>query len=195
MAITVRRASPALQIALAKAHNLTVASLVGANFHADLTSLTTTDQFTSFSQSTLQVTAANAAGDITTAITLLNQLIGVAKVMMADAVSTSLVAAGAHKVPDATNIALLPAQYVATGTLATDTAAVVAAANAWKTAYNAHCAQAGVHYTNDATNTVATANAVDLPSATTLLNAEKTAVNAHISGAPAATQMLQVINA
>lgn len=194
MAITVRRVDPALSMALAIAHNKTVVTLVGSSFHADLTSTTTTDQLYTHTPATLQVTAANAAGDITTAIALLNNLIGVATVMMKDAVSTSPVSAGAHKIPDATNLALLPAQYVATGNLATDTAAVVAAANSWKTAYNAHLTQTGVHYTNDGTNSVATANATDLPSSTTLLNAEKTAVNAHIAGAPA-TQMVNVVNA
>jgi len=182
-------------MAVARAHNVGLASAanVGAFFHQDATSLTTTDQFITGSVATLQVTAA-AATDVPSSIVLLNQLIGVARVMMNDASPASQTLSGAHKIVDTINLALLPAQYVATGVTATDLAAAITAANLFKAAYNAHLAQAGVHPNNDGTNTVAAANATVLSDMIVLLSAEKVAVNAHISSAPA-TQMVNVINA
>ena len=178
MALTIRRLEPAAAVALAIAHNKLCASLVGANFHADQTSLTTTDGYISASAAVLTVSAANAA-DLPTSLVLCANLVQVAKMMMADAVSTNAVSAGAHKVPDATNLVTVNALATAV-----DLASAILVANGIKTAHNAHCSQAGVHYSNDGTNTIAASNATDLPSLITLLNASKTALNAHIAAAP-----------
>lgn len=186
MAFSIRRLEPALTLALAKAHNVTVATLVGSSFHNDLLSLTTTDQYISMSAATLQATAANGS-DLPSSITLLTQMLGIAKLMMADAISTDPYSAGSHLIPDTTNLPTLTALAPAI-----DLASSILVANGLKSAINAHFTQAGVHANNDGTNTIGTANATDLPSLITLENVIKTKLNAHIASAPA-TQMIKVI--
>ena len=199
MAITTRRVAETLGwITVAKAHNLLCAqtALVGALFHADQTSTTSGDSFINPSSAVLTIPAANAS-DLPSCITLMNQLIGTLGVHMKDGIAQDLYSAGAHKISDAVNAALLPASYALTGVGATDLAAVVAGANALKSTLNAHfvmVAPSAVHFTNDGTNTVATANATVLADSIILLNAIKTAVIAHIASAPT-TPMIKIVNA
>jgi len=190
MALFTRRAAGAeMPLALAQAHNRLCAqpALVGAFFHADITSVTTGD-FISKASTPLQVTAAIAA-DLPTSIALSNQLTGFLRVHMGEGASTDPFACGAHKIPDIANTLTLPSVIVATGVAATDTASVIAALNLIKVSFNLHLAQAGVHYNNDGTNTIAAANAVDLPSSITLANAAKASLNAHILSGPTTPQI------
>lgn len=167
------------------AHNklLAAASIVGANFHADILSSTTGD-FMFPATASILVTAATAV-DLPTCITLANQIVGVMQVMMKDGISTDPYFAGSHKIPDAAN-----STAIAT---AVDLPSVIVAANALKAQINAHLTQAGVHFTNDATNTIVAAAATILSDSITLLNAIKTSINAHIVGAPAGSTMIKLI--
>lgn len=198
MAITVRRVDPAATFMLALAHNLLCATStnVGSLFHGDRTSTTTTDQWLTGSTTALTVTAANAT-DLPSCITLVNNIRSVCVVHFADGISTDPYSAGAHKIPDTVDAPLLGLLVTATGNTSTDTAAVVAAANLHKSTINSHLTQASpsaVHFTNDGTNTIATTNASDLPSSITLLNAIKSALNAHMGSAPT-NPMLRIVNA
>ena len=199
MAITTRRVAETLGwITVAKAHNALCAqtALVGALFHADQTSTTASDAFIAPVSTVLQITAINAV-DLPTCITLMSALVGTMSFHMKDGIASDVYGAGAHKISDLVNAALLPAQYVAVGVTATDLAVVVAGANALKSAINAHFVMASpsaVHFTNDGTNTIATANATVLSDSITLLNAIKTAVNAHIQSGPT-TPMIKIVNA
>jgi hypothetical protein len=187
MALTVRRVNPALSIAIAVGHNKMCAQNVGASFHADLPSLTTTDQNISISSSALQVTATNSV-DLTTGIALATNIIGVMKVHLADGVAADPYACGAHKIADSVDLALIPA-------IPTDLPSLEACLNTLKSTFNAHLTQvspSAVHFTNDATNTVATANATDQATSNALANAIKSALNAHMGSAPA-TPMIKVV--
>ena len=94
--------------------------------------------------------------------------------------------AGAHKIVDNVNTALLGAYnaFVAAGGVGgasqTDTDTFV---NAIKTYFNAHLTATGVHITNDTTNTVGTANATTLNTCIALINALRNAVNNHVAHA------------
>lgn len=199
MAITTRRVAETLGwITVAKAHNVLCAqtALVGALFHADLTSTTSGDSFVNPSSTVLSISVPNAS-DLPSCIALMNQLTGTLGVHMRDGIAQDLYGAGAHRISDAVNAALLPSQYVATGVSATDLPVVVAGANALKASLNAHfvmVSPSAVHFTNDATNTVAAAGATVLSDSIVLLNAIKVAVNAHISSAPT-TPMIKIVNA
>jgi len=199
MAITTRRVAETLGwITVAKAHNLLCAqtALVGASFHADQTSTTSGDSFVNPSSAVLTIAAVNAS-DLPSCIVLMNQLVGTLGVHMKDGIAQDLYGAGAHRISDAVNAALLPSQYVATGVSATDLPIVVAGANALKASLNAHFVMttpSAVHFTNDATNTIAAANATVLADSIVLLNAIKVAVIAHIASAPT-TPMIKIVNA
>lgn len=197
MAISVRQLSDAVTYALVSAWNLFRGSSgqVGSSFHADVTSTTSGDNYFSAASTALQVSLANAT-DLPSCIALMNQIATVARIHFADGISTNKYSAGANKIPDTVNAALLPALYTATGVTVTDTAQVVANANLLKSTINAHFTQAApsaVHFNNDGTNTIATANATVLADSITLLNAIKTAINAHITNAPAGSSMINII--
>lgn len=86
-----------------------------------------------------------------------------------------------HKAADSTNtVATAKASIV-------DLTTVIAAANQLKAALNAHASQSGVHVVNDASLSIATTDASDQGTANTLLNAIKTAMNAHFARAYATT--------
>ena len=199
MAITTRRVAETIGwITVAKAHNVLCAqpALVGSFFHADQTSITASDAFIAPSSSVLQITAINAV-DLSTCITLMSALVGTMSFHMKDGIASDVYGAGAHRISDLVNAALLPVQYVATGAAAADLAAVVSGANSLKSAINAHFVMvtpSAVHFTNDGTNTIATANATVLSDSILLLNAIKTAVNAHIQSGPT-TPMIKIVNA
>ena len=191
MALTTRRAPGlAIPIALAIGHNKLCAqtALVSALFHADQTSTTTGDAFIAPAFAALQVTAA-AASDLPTSLTLAANIIGFCKTHFADGISTDPYFCGAHKIPDAVNAALLPAAPI-------DLPTLVAALNTLKSTINAHfimVAPSAVHFTNDATNTIAAAGATVLADSITLANAIKTALNAHVLSAPT-TPMIKIVS-
>lgn len=112
------------------------------------------------------VTAANAS-DLATSLVLCRALCEFYAFHFADDVL--------HKVKEGT--ALPSAASVVS--LAT----AITAANALKVAHGNHIGSTTFHYTADAVNTIAAANASDQGSLNTLLNELKTDVNAHSSGA------------
>lgn len=211
MATFMRRTTPEA-FAQAKAHNRLcgTAIVVGATFfHADIYSTYTGDWMAPVDTAVALSTTASV--DIVTATALANAfraiLIGAGTTgnpgaqpgtqgHMFDAISTNTVACGSHKVPDTVNAATLQAvqsaPLVLTGVTGTDTAALVAFVNQLKASYNAHLTQAGVHFNNDGTNSIGTANATDLPSSITLINACAVKINAHIISAPGSV-MLNVL--
>ncbi len=178
MALSPRSESDEVLHALVAAHNSTRVGLVASFYHADITSAVTTglDGFTP-TAATLISTVANAVGTLATVITLANDLLVKGNFHMADAI--------AHKVADTTNgpynasaVALLPLASTATQAQ-TDTQI-----NAMKAGLNAHFIQTGVHYTNDAVNTIVATDATTLATSITLVNAIKASYNAHIISAP-----------
>ena len=208
-----RRTTPEA-FAQAKAHNRLCGTAIvvgGTFFHADVTSTLSGDGMAPTDSPVALSTT--AAVDIVTATALANSIRGLligagtsgapgaqpgVSGHMFDAISVSNVACGAHKVPDLTNSATLNAvqssPLVLTGVTATDTAALVAFVNQLKASWNAHLSQAGVHFNNDAANSIATANATTLATAITLVNAFATPVNTHILSAPGSV-MLNVLPA
>ena len=211
MAITARRhGSIALNLALVVAHNKKIASLVGANFHADaLVQPKVVDGAWADPMSTvIPITIAASAVDLPSSIVALNAVFSAIANHFPDnavgAVGVLSYSNGAHKGPiggDATSLATVAAAmqktgqlpngqvYVPTGNAATDQAFAITAANAMKTALNAHFTAAGVHYNNDGTNTIVAANASTLPTLITLVNALATSLTAHVASAPAAPQI------
>ena len=178
MALSPRSESDEVLHALVAAHNSTRVGLVASFYHADITSAVTTglDGFTPTAAS-LTANVANAAVTLATVITLANELLVKGNIHMADAI--------AHKVADTTNgpynasaVALLPLAAAATQTQ------VNTQVTAMKAGLNAHFIQTGVHYTNDAVNTIVAADATTLGTSITLVNAIKAAYNAHIASAP-----------
>ena len=191
------------------AHNKLVANVgIAGKPHADVTSVNGSDNDGFVNPGTPTPLAANGtAVDLPSGIALVNAVYYVAVQHLPDGISTDVYASGAHKVPDATNLATIVAAhggavplqapngvgYVATGNAGVDLAACASRANALKAALNAHASQAGVHFTNDATNfPVATANAVDLPTLLSLASALKASLNAHVVFAAGGT-MVRVI--
>lgn len=170
MAYLVRKNSEEFYFAMAKAFRelRALSGIVGSNFHRDLTSVVTTGSFREPVAATLAITAANAT-DLATSLTLAAQIDYVFRAMIADD--------NAHKVKD-TNV---PANAIPT-----DLSTALTWANDVKSKYNTHIASTTYHYTADATNTIAAANATDQTSLNTLLNELKTDMTAHIAGAPAA---------
>jgi hypothetical protein len=210
MAITTRREENLISLATVQAHNRTVATLVGANVHADITSQPSGDGSLNQTAQAYQLSAA-APVDLPSAITLCTQLYypvgftrpgtpnlggpfnvggGLLPMHLFDAASINPVAAGAHKIPDTGAMTTLQSGIPATSTGPVTLADVILWANNSKAALNAHYASVAVHYNTD--SAIATANATDLPSALTLLTAIRTSLNAHILKAPA-TQMVGVL--
>lgn len=113
------------------------------------------------------VTTANST-DLATSLALCQSLMQAYNTHIADAL--------AHDAVDATNtLAHTRASVVSLAT-------AITAANDLKAKYNAHLSQSGVHPNNDATNVVAASNASTTQGQlNTLLNAIKTAFNAHIA--------------
>jgi len=185
--LQVRRNGDCLTAALAYQYNQLRQSIAKAGlfFHADVTSNATTGDANYPDGSGLKAASAAStlptnAVDLPTSLVLANALMGLAAIHAADAVTTGTSGAGAHLLPDTALAATLAAIPAAT-TLTT----AEAVANGLKTFWNAHYTSAGVHVTNDATNTIAAAAATDQGTTDTLLNAIKTANVAHFASAPA----------
>lgn len=114
-----------------------------------------------------------------------------------DAPANSIVKCGAHKLQDSVNTALVGARaaFIAAGGVGganqTDTNTFV---NAIKTYFNAHLTQSGVHYSNDTTNTEATANASNLATCMALVNSMRNKLNNHIAHSNTAYPQIRVID-
>jgi hypothetical protein len=169
MAFQVRRGTDAVIAALVLAHNNTrrAAGVVGAFFHADVTSDGNGDHNVP-TVTAATVTAANAS-NLATSLTLVNQL----RQRWLQHRNDDL----AHKVADG-----LPAL---TAPVATDLASAQTLANELKADFTTHIGSTTYHYTADATNTVAAADATDQATLNALLNELKGDFNAHIASAPA----------
>lgn len=115
------------------------------------------------------VAAANGDGTLATALTLVNELIGVYTFHMADVL--------AHKV---TGVAL------ASIVRATSLATAITRANDIKAKYETHRASTTYHYTADSSNTISASNATDQASLDTLLNELKGDFNLHMASGPTA---------
>lgn len=219
MAITARRIGPTMRVAMAQVHNVLMQSRATAlgNFHADQTSLPRISEGDMlYSPPTPYLVTASNATDMPSCIALMNNIFQLVQTHMLDGASAPLYGglpatqAGAHKVPDTTDLANIAAvfvtnqalffgqialqgpngfTYTATGNAATDLAAVIARANQLKASINAHLPSMTFHFTADNTNTIGASNAADLPTSITLLNATKAAVNAHVASAPAGYQV------
>lgn len=176
MAYRVRRLTDAILYAFVTQHNLKQEAAVASFFHSDITQTTNSSDYRNPSVTNLLVTAANAT-DLPTSLTLANQLQAYLNVHWQDAY--------AHKT------AVSPKDTTAK---AIDLATGITLANALKAAINVHLTASNVHWTNDGTNTVATTNASDQTSLNALLNALKTAYNAHVISAPTGS-MIQIVEA
>lgn len=178
MAYLVRKNSEAFYFAMAKAlrESRALAGVVASNFHRDTTPGATTGSFQDPVATTLSVAAANAT-DLPTSLVLVVQIDAVFRAMVADD--------NAHKVKDVN----VPANAQ---TSIVDLASAILAINDIKAKHNTHIASTVYHFTADAVNAIATANATDQTSLNTLANAVKTAINAHIAGAPASNGIVLV---
>jgi hypothetical protein len=147
-------------------------TVVGARFHSGQVQTTNANDPSLPTVTSTTITAATAA-DLPTSLAMVNQIFAVLTQHFAESTSVHLAA-------DPTAVAALAA-----GVVATDLATGITLMNLCKSVYNTHCAQSGVHFNNDGTNTFATTNASDLPTLITLANAAKPKIVAHMASAPA----------
>lgn len=167
MAFQINKSLNAQVFGLIAAHNDRQNASVASLFHSDITAITTATDYRYPTATNLTITVANAT-DLATSIALANECQRVLNIHWQDTY--------AHKTAVSPVDATPAAVDLATGqTLA----------NALKAAFNTHLSAANVHWTNDGTNTVATANATDQTTLNALLNAIKSAYNAHVVSAPA----------
>lgn len=168
MAVRARKTPDALIHALVAAHNLRQTEAVASFFHADTTQLTS-GYYDNPSVADDLVTAANGSS-LATNIALLNDILAVLQRHFADTLAhnTAVTAALALDALESTAIE----------------ATTVTRANALKVAYGAHLSEANVHFTNDATNTVAAVDATNTATVSTLANEMKGDINTHIVSAP-----------
>ncbi len=139
------------------------------DFHGDTTSLDIDARDPNNpTAAALQVTAADSDATLPVAITLVNQLQAVINLHFADDLSHDT----AVSAQDATPVAV-------------DLATAQTLATALKAAFNTHLTEANVHFVDDATNTVTSADATNQATLDTLIDEMKADVNAHITGASA----------
>jgi hypothetical protein len=183
MAIKVKSGTDAMLYGLAAAHNTNWRDHVKENTsfpHADVTS--SGDSGPDFRNPTTTALAGSAAAATSLALTITsaNQSLKIAQLHFADAL--------AHKAADTTNGTTLAVSALASTATqgATNTRL-----NLIKAACNLHVSQLGVHFTNDGTNTIATADASDLATSEALADAIQSFLTAHIAFA-GTTQLLDV---
>lgn len=175
MAFRVRRVQEAVVYALVAAHNKRQEESVDSEFHADVTSLTNTDNYRAPTVAADLITLADADSEAS-AIALANQAKQKINVHFADDYAHNTAASAAVATADATA-----------------EASAITLANALKAAYNTHLSAANVHFNNDGTNDVEATNASDAASLYTLLNELKDDFNAHIISGPAGA-MLRLVD-
>lgn len=174
MGMNIRKDLDSFLYGMAQAHNALCrdATVVGARFHADVTSSTTGD-YTQPASTALKVASANAT-DLPSTLAIANEALAKLNIHMADAMS--------HQVADTTN------GPVANAVAAVDQGTANTLLNLLKATFNAHLTQVissvHVHFNDDSTNTVAAANASNASTSQTLANAIKASYNAHIISAP-----------
>lgn len=187
MGTVVRNTSPELAAVVAAINELKAkVATVERNANTDLVSIAadsvafatpvSTDPGFHNDRSEHVIVSANAT-DLPTSITLVNEIMGIYKFHMADTL--------AHKV-----VGVALASY----TRAKDLATAITLANDIKAKYNTHRASTTYHYSADSTNTVTATDASDQGSLDTLLNAMKTAVNAHMASGEV-TKSLRLVDA
>jgi hypothetical protein len=171
MAIKIPRNSRSALAAIVTEINRMRDAAVGSNFHACATHGASLDTGATITASVLQVTAANGDGTLAKLLLLVNNIKNVLLIHFRDTL--------AH------NTAVSTAGITALAAIAdaTDLATAQTLLNACKTQWGTHLAEAGVHFNNDATNTIAAANMSNQATGDTLANEMKTDINAHINGA------------
>lgn len=166
MTLHVRNAGDSVRYAMVAAFNATRVGMVGTNPHVDTTTKDTTTDFSHPSSTPDVPSTVSAPADLAHVISLYNECVGIYGRHIADTF--------AHKAADTTNTA--PALLASTALQA----AVDTALNAFKALINLHFLQAGVHYTNDSTNTITAADATDLASSKTLIADIASDLNDHV---------------
>lgn len=164
MAITVRKSTHSLVMALVAARNTKSPQRAGTNFHYDITSQTPLVDSSLFPVAVADVPLRAAPTDLPTCLLTANECKAVYNRHVGDPM--------AHKVADIVDV-------VATAA-ATDLPTTIALVNAIKAAYNLHIASATYHPTVDGTNAIAATNASDLATSITLITAMQTAMSAHV---------------
>jgi hypothetical protein len=176
MSFKTRRLDADAVYALVAAHNKGQEEAVASFFHADVTSITDRNDYRAPTVTPLAVTAA-APTDLATRVALANDIKSVILIHLADSLAHDTALSAVLATADAT-----------------DEATAITLANAEKAAINTHYTEANVHFTNDATNTIAAVDATDTASLDTLLNELKPDINAHILSAPAGA-MIELVDA
>lgn len=196
MAMQVRKTTDAVAFALVSAFNLAWRWFVTNKTtypHADKTS-TTSGSYMAPTTSALTVTAADAS-NLATGITLAEAVRTWMLVHLLDGGASTNGYGGAHKAADSTNYALITYTASAKLTSTSSQSDLNTLLNLLKAKANAHVSRAGVHFTNDGTNSVVAADATDLASSETLATALKAWCNAHGAFAPDTAQTVQLIPA
>ena len=174
-----RKNTDAALRALVKAFNALHDSVAGATgasgngaYHHDITSVPTGD-YTNPSSTAVAFATTVTTNSLDGYCANGNELLGILKVHFADDYS--------HNKVDATN------QFVAAFVdgYCTTAAKLYAFCNQAKAAYNAHCAQSGVHYNNDSSNTISATDATTLATAGALLAEMFIDVAVHMASGPA----------
>lgn len=177
MALDVRKLEAAMVFAVVQQLNLlrrAVTENLTTYPHADITSYPSGLDYRAPAATPKIVTAANASS-LATLRTLCRDLWVIATAHFGDAV--------AHKAADGTNdFGDQPATDAALVDLQTWL-------NDAKDALNAHFTESGVHFTNDATYSITSADASDQSSANTLANEIKSDLNAHLQFALAGSSI------
>jgi hypothetical protein len=172
MAISVRKNSEEMYLALAYALNAMQGQVQTAGYHRDLTEITNSPIFTQSGIVLTQVTvSAPSATDLASALVLANQELAVLHMHLMDD--------QAHLIKDFVNDPYADG-YAAP---ATNLAELEVLLNALKLLFVAHCTQSGVHVNNDTTNYGLPTNATNLGNAKILANALATAMNTHMGNA------------
>lgn len=171
MSLNARNIPDSVAYAAAAANNQRMVDSIASFFHQSQTESVGGD-YRNPNLARLRITSAASSSEAT-AVALVNEIKAKLNIHFADDI--------AH------DTAVSAAIATADGLVGDSLVTALALANAIKAAYNTHLAAASVHFTNDATNTIAAATATDQTSLNTMLNEMKTDINAHFASAPAGT--------
>jgi hypothetical protein len=176
MTLQARNLPDELVYALVAAHNQRQVDSIGSSFHLSRTEITNRGDYRNQSVTRLSI-AANALSNDAARVVRANAIKAALNLHYADMVAHDTVQTATIATADATDL-------TSANTLI----------NACKASYNTggHINTAGVHFTNDATNTIAAANATDAASFDTLAAEMTTDINAHMASAPAGTVVTPV---
>lgn len=168
MALKTRNVPDEILFALVAANNQRMTDNISTNFHLDRTAATPTayPNYRDPSVTRMSIASANSSS-LGTALTLVAELKLKINLHFADTIAHNTAVSSA-----------------VTTAAATDLATAQTLANALKAAWNTHLSAANVHFTNDATNTIAAVDATNQGTLDTLLNELKTDFNSHVASAP-----------